>query len=150
MSLFRIIHHSHIFPIFRQTWPFFFRVFLTVKSVLLSFCISCLFHKTYGILTLENIYKFKVALFTHKMINNTTNIPNIFKGTLTLASEVHSYNTRFVSNLNFHRPRIMNNYGAATLAFAGSKIWEKIPTKLKKLSYNSFYKQYKLYLLNAQ
>ena len=42
------------------------------------------------ILTLENIYKFKVALFTHKIINNTTNIPNIFKGTLTLASEVHS------------------------------------------------------------
>ena len=103
-----------------------------------------------GILTLENIYKFKVALFTHKIINNTTNIPNIFKGTLTLASEVHSYNTRFVSNINFHRPRIMSNYGAATLAFAGSKIWEKIPTKLKKLSYNSFYKQYKLYLLNAQ
>ena len=103
-----------------------------------------------GILTLENIYKFKVALFTHKIINTTTNIPYIFKGTLTLASEVHSYNTRFVSNLNFHRPRIMNNYEAATLAFAGSKIWEKIPTKLKKLSYNSFYKQYKLYLLNAQ
>ena len=99
---------------------------------------------------LEDIYKFKVALFTHKIINNTTNIPTIFKGTLTLASEVQSYNTRFVSNLNFHRPRIMNNYGAASLAFAGSKIWGKIPSKLKKLSYNSFYKQYKLYLLNAQ
>ena len=37
-----------------------------------------------GILSLENIYKVKVALFTHKIINNTTNIPNIFKGTLTL------------------------------------------------------------------
>ena len=32
-----------------------------------------------GILTLENIYKFKVALFTHKTTNNTSNIPNIFK-----------------------------------------------------------------------
>ena len=41
-----------------------------------------------GILTLENIYKFKVALFTHKITNNTTNVPVIFKGTLTLASEV--------------------------------------------------------------
>ena len=80
-----------------------------------------------GILTLENIYKFKVALFTHKIINNTTNIPDIFKGTLTLASKAHSYNARFVSNLNFHLPRIMNNYGAATLAFAGSKIWKKFP-----------------------
>ena len=41
-----------------------------------------------GILTLENIYKFKVALFTHKITNNTTNVPVIFKGTLTLACEV--------------------------------------------------------------
>ena len=85
-----------------------------------------------GILTLENIYQFKVALFTPKITNNTTNVPMIFKGTLTLASEVYTYNIRFVSTLNFHRPRIRNNYGAATFAFAGSKIWEKIPSKLKK------------------
>ena len=31
----------------------------------------------------------------------------------------------------------MKNYGAVTFAFA----WEKIPFKLKKLPYNSFYKQ---------
>ena len=35
----------------------------------------------------------------------------IFKGTLTLASEVHSYNTRFVLTHNSHWPRIRNNYG---------------------------------------
>ena len=80
------------------------------------------------ILTLENIYKFKVALFHTKITNNATNVPTIFDGTLTLASEVHSYNTRFVSKLNFHRPRITNNYGA-TFAFAGSKICENIPSK---------------------
>jgi len=45
------------------------------------------------ILTLENIYKFKVALFTHKITNNVTNIPMIFEGTLTLASEVHIVTT---------------------------------------------------------
>ena len=67
------------------------------------------------ILTLENIYKFKVALFTHKITNNVTNVPMIFKGTLTLASEVHRYNTRFT-----------------TFAFVGSKMWENIPSKFKK------------------
>ena len=102
------------------------------------------------ILTLKNIYKFKVALFTHKITNNVTKVPMIFKETLTLASEVYSYNTRFVSNLNFHRPRIGNNYGAATFAFVRSKIWENIPSKFKKLPYNNFYKHYKLYLLNTQ
>ena len=100
------------------------------------------------ILTLE---KFKVALFTHKITNNATNVPMIFKGTLTLASEVHSYNIRFVSNLDFHQPRISNNYGAATFAFIGSKIsWENIKKKFKKLRHNNFYKHYKLYLLNTQ
>ena len=81
------------------------------------------------ILTLENIYKFKVALFTHKITNNATNVPTIFKGAFTLASEVHSYITSFVSNFNFHRPRINNNYGAITFTFAGPKIWEKILSK---------------------
>ena len=93
------------------------------------------------IFILENIYKFNVALFTHKITNNVTNVSTILKGTLTLASKVHSYNTRFVSNLNFHRPRTRNNYEAATFAFAGSRIWEKIPSKLKKLPYNNFYKK---------
>ena len=80
------------------------------------------------ILSLENTYKFKVALFTH----------TIFKGTLTPASEVHSYNTRFVSNHNFYRSRIRNSYEAATFAFAGFKVWENIPSrsKLKTPPYN--------------
>ena len=94
------------------------------------------------IFILEIIYKFNVAPFTHKITNNVTNVSTILKGTLTLASEVHSYNTRFVSNLNFRRPRIRNNYGASTFAFASSKIWEKILSKLKKLPYDNFYKKY--------
>ena len=81
--------------------------------------------------SLENIYKFKVALFTLKITNNATSVPTIFSGTLTIASEDHSYNTRFVSNLNFHRPRITNNYGGDTFAFAGSKICENIPSKFR-------------------
>ena len=35
------------------------------------------------ILTLENIYQFKVALFTQIITNNETNVPWLFKGTLT-------------------------------------------------------------------
>ena len=76
---------------------------------------------------LENIYIFSVALFTYKITNNVTNVPTILKGTLTLATEVHSYNTRFVSNPNFHRPRIRNNYEAATFAFAVLKSGKKFP-----------------------
>ena len=59
------------------------------------------------ILTIENIYKFKVALFTHKITNNAANFSTIFKGTLILAPEIHYYNTRFASNLNSHREWII-------------------------------------------
>ena len=96
-------------------------------------------------LSLENIYKFKVTFFKYKIINNTSNVP-----TLTPASEVHSYNTKVVSNHNLYRPRIRNSYGAATFAFAGCKVWENIPSKLKTLPYNTFYQKYKLYLLSTQ
>ena len=84
------------------------------------------------ILTLENIYKFKLALFIHKITNDPTDIPAIFSGTLTLASEVHSYNTRFATNFNIYRPSISNNYGATTCSFVASKIWEFIPFEFKK------------------
>ena len=70
------------------------------------------------ILTLENIYKFKLTLFIHKIKNDPTNIPAIFSGTLKLASEVHCYNTRFATNFNIYRPSISNNYGATTFPFA--------------------------------
>ena len=108
------------------------------------------YYNLLDILKLDNIFKLKVALFAHKIINNPTGIPTIFSGTLPLASDFHSHYTRFVSNLNFRRPLIHNNYGASTFTFIASKIWETIPLYLKKLYYYPFSKQYKLYLLNSQ
>ena len=108
------------------------------------------YYNLLGILKFENVYKFKVALFTHKILNGSTNIPTIFHRTLTRASEIHNYNTRFASNLNFHRPKANNNYGTSTFASVSSKLWESIPTNLKKMPGTSFYNQYKLHLLNTQ
>jgi len=108
------------------------------------------YYNLLGILKFENVYKFKLALFTHKILYGSTNIPTIFRRTLTRASEIHTHNTRFASNLNFHRPKANNNYGTSTFAFVSSKLWESIPINLKTLHYTSFYNQYKLYLLNIQ
>jgi len=91
------------------------------------------------ILTVDNNYKFKLALFIHKIKNAPANTPAIFSGSLTLASEVHSYNTRSATNFNIYKPNINNNDGATTLPFLASKIWESIPFEFKKkLSYNRF------------
>ena len=96
------------------------------------------------------MYKLKVALFTHKILNGSTNISTIFHRSLTRASEIHTYNTRFASKLNFIRPKANNNYGTSTFAFVSSQLWETIPTNIKRLPYTSFCNQYKLYLLNTQ
>ena len=55
----------------------------------------------------------------------------------------HGHYSRFVSNLNFHRP---HNYGASTFSFIASKIWETIPLEFKKLCYYRFSKHLKLYI----
>ena len=83
------------------------------------------------ILKFDNIFKLKVGLFAHNIINDPTGITTIFSGTLPLASVCHSHYTRFVSNLNFHSPQINNNYGASTFSFIASKIWETIPLEFK-------------------
>ena len=43
------------------------------------------------------------------MRNETDSIPDIFLDVLTQASHIHNYNTRFVSNLIYFRPRISTN-----------------------------------------
>ena len=40
------------------------------------------------------------------MRNETDSIPEIFLDVLTPALRIHNHNTRFVSNLNYFRPRV--------------------------------------------
>ena len=63
------------------------------------------YYNLLDILKFDNIFKLKVALFAHKIINDPTGIPTIFSGSPPLASDCHSNYTRFVSNLNFQGPQ---------------------------------------------
>ena len=89
------------------------------------------YYNLLDILKFDNIFKLKVALFAHNIINDPTGIATIFSGTLPLASDFHRHYIRFIPNLNFHRPQINNNYGASTFSFIASKIWETIPLQLE-------------------
>ena len=104
------------------------------------------YYNLLDILKFDNIFKLKVALFAHNIINDPTGIATIFSGTLPLASDCHRHYIRFIPNLNFHRPQINNNYGASTFSFIASKIWETIPLEFKKLCYYRFSKHFKLYI----
>ena len=37
------------------------------------------------------------------------NIPEVFQNFLVKVSDIHSHNTRYASNLNFHVPRVRSN-----------------------------------------
>ena len=64
---------------------------------------------------------------------------------------MHSYNTRFASNLNFSRPTVRTSYGIHPFKYIASKLWEQIPHNLKNVeTICQFKKQYKLFLLTEQ
>ena len=124
-------------------------------------CICCIFFshnressapyfKLLGILNINNIFKLKISLLAHKISQNVVNIPEVFQNYLVKVSDIHSYNTRYASNLNFHVPRVRSNYGKHTLRFAITKTWKEIPTKIKTLSNHKFKKEYKQILVKSQ
>ena len=51
---------------------------------------------------------------------------------LIMVSDIHSHNTKYASNPNFHVPHVRSNYSKHTFKCAITKTWEDIPTKIKK------------------
>ena len=84
------------------------------------------------------------------MRNEIDSILDIFLGVLTPASRIHSYNTRFVSKLNYFRSRVSTNLRKMSFKFSDPKIWETLPLGLKGLPYHKFKKEWKSYLLINQ
>ena len=102
-----------------------------------------------GILTIDNAFKLKDAIFTFKIINDQ--ICHVFANSISTASSRHSYNTRFSSRQNFSRPKIRTNYGKHTFKFAASQIWETIDCNIKQSnSASSFETKYRKNLLINQ
>ena len=94
--------------------------------------------------------KSKICCFIHRMRNETDSIPDIFLDVLTSASRIHNHNTRFVSNLNYFRPRVSTNLGKTSFKFSAPKVWETVAPGLKCLPYHKFKKEWKSYLLTNQ
>ena len=58
--------------------------------------------------------------------------------------------TWYTSKGNFHRPKVRTNSGKFTFVYVASKLWETVPTNLKRLSTSSFEKRYENRLLKCQ
>ena len=86
----------------------------------------------------------------HKLQYRKKDTPPALYDLAQTASAVHQYNTRYAFNQNLHRPFSRTNYGLARFSVMASQIWETIPMKIKCLAFNSFKKEYKLFLLESQ
>ena len=84
------------------------------------------------------------------MINETDSIPDIFLHVLTPASRIHNHNTRFLSDMNYFRPRVSTNVSKTSFKFCAPKIWETVPPGLRCLPYHKFKKEGKSCLLINQ
>ena len=105
--------------------------------------------KLLDILNIDSIDS-KIFSLAHKISQNEANIPEVFQNYLVKVSDIHSHDTRYTSNFNFHVPQIRSNYGKPTFKFAITKTWEETPTKIKTLSHHKLGKGCKQILVNSQ
>ena len=63
----------------------------------------------------------------------------------TLASSLHSHNTRFSKNLNFITERL----GLNSFRYLGPRFWSSVPENLKNLKKDKFKCGYKNFLLTC-
>ena len=104
---------------------------------------SPLFYKL-NILKLTDIYKLKLGILFHNIINNK------FTGTNNLISltSIHNHNTRLADTNNFYQTFSNSNLGLSSYTMAGLKFWRVIPSDLKSYSLTRFKFRLKQFLLN--
>ena len=90
----------------------------------------------------------KIGSLVHKLQYNKKETPPALHDLVSLASDIHKYNTTFASSQNLYRPFSRSNYGLARFRVVASQTWETIPMEVKCLPYNDFKKKYKLFLLD--
>ena len=69
---------------------------------------------------------------------------NVEHKKFTLASFLHSYNTRFSKKLNFITERPRTRLGLNSCRHLGPRFWSSVPKNLKKYKFKCGYKKYLL------
>ena len=73
--------------------------------------------------------KLDTAVFVYKEVNNLN--AEQADSPFRILDNLHSYNTRSVSNNTLSIPRGKTQNFQKTMSFSGSKIWNEIPTEIR-------------------
>ena len=101
-----------------------------------------LFRK-FGILNIYQINSFQITQFVYGSLNKT--LPSFFHNFFSLNSQFHNYLTRKASQLR--PPQSRTTSSQFKISYRGSKLWNSLPPHFVKLSYESFKKSVKNFLL---
>ena len=82
-----------------------------------------------------NIYSLHVLKFAHLWHKGL--LPDVFRNTFQYASEVHSYNTRYVTPKILYKPRVRTNTGKQMISFKAIDLWKSVPQNLKDLKHEA-------------
>ena len=98
-------------------------------------------------LKLKNFYSLETAKLMHKIHNNVLSFANL--GKFNLIKNCYAHTTRLSHKNNFFLPRTRTRLGQKSLSYARIKIWNKIPSSLKKVSFYRFKKAVKAHFLST-
>ena len=95
-----------------------------------------------NILQVDDVIKLEVAKLMHSVLGNDK--PQFKK----LSAQIHGYQTRHSTQLNYFLPRKCIKIGKKCFQFYGSKIWQEVPNDIKTHSFENFEVKYNRYLLS--
>ena len=103
----------------------------------------------YGWLSVRNLIKMDMGICRYKILNGQA--PEEFKHIFQSVSSMHKYQTRSSQNDNLHLPQLNLKNSQSATSYAGVKIWNDIPPKIRKAeSIVTFKNQFKEHLMMAQ
>ena len=90
-----------------------------------------------------------MGICMYKILNGQA--PEEFKHIFQPVSSMHRYQTRSSQNDNLHMPQINLKSAQGAISYAGVKIWNDIPPKIRKAeSIVTFKRQFREHLMMAQ
>ena len=94
---------------------------------------------------IKDVFNLEIAKHVYKFYAHS--LPDVFNEQYTLVSNTHNYHTRSSINRNICVHRTNKEIGKRTSTVFGALVWNKNPTTMRKLPFNSFKREYKASIL---
>ena len=104
-------------------------------------------YKEFNVLKLFDLFQLEAVKFMFKFENHM--LPYCFYNYYDKINSVHQHLTRYSTDGNFFLHSVTKQSGKQRLQYIGAKLWSTVPSDIKKLSFNSFIKNYKVFLSKA-